>query len=263
MKLAIYTINAFVGNNFKGNVAAVCPLSEWLPNATLQSIAKELNLSDTAFYIPSKEGFSLRWFTPVAEIDLCGHATLAAAHVISSLEKDAKETICFQTLSGNLFVTVTDNYLTMDFPSRPPQKCELPQPLTKGLGANPQDVMLSRDYVAIFSTEKEVLNLKPDFDVLKTLDGCGVIATAPGDKADFISRFFAPKFGINEDPVTGSAHCTLTPYWANRLNKQKLLAYQLSERGGIIWCELSDDRVILSGKCERKSKNIVKIPFDG
>jgi PhzF family phenazine biosynthesis protein len=248
MKLNLYQIDAFANEIFQGNPAAVCPLDKWLPDKILQSIAEENNLSETAYYVPTETGFHIRWFTPKVEIDLCGHATLATAYVIFNLLGYTKDIIKFDSRSGELIVSQNNEWLTMDFPSQPAHSCELKEELIVGLGKQPLEVLSSEDYLVVFKTEEDIISLKPNFEVLSQLEWRGVIVTAPGYDFDFVSRFFAPKFGINEDPVTGSAHCALTPYWAGKLNKTKLTAKQLSKRTGELVCELNSDRVLISGK---------------
>ena len=259
MELTLYQIDAFTDKVFKGNPAAVCPLKGWLADADLQAVAEENNLSETAFYVPAEAGFHLRWFTPKVEVDLCGHATLATAFVIFNILNYADDTIKFETRSGELTVTKRNDLLVMDFPSQPAKPCATPELLVKGLGKAPIEVLSSDDYMAVYKDEKDVVALKPNFDALAKLDSRGVIATAPGKDLDFVSRFFAPGHGINEDPVTGSAHCTLTPYWAGKLNKTKLSARQVSKRTGYIECELKGNRVFLSGKAVKYMEGRVTI----
>lgn len=247
MKIKLYQVDAFASRTFEGNPAAVCPLENWLGDALLQAIAEENNLSETAFFVPSEKGFKLRWFTPVKEIDLCGHATLATAHVIFGKLGYSKQVIIFETRSGELFVKKKGYLLEMDFPAAPPRPCGLSETLVKGLGERPVEVLAADDYLAVFDSEATVRAIIPDYALLSQLDLRGVIATAPGVDVDFVSRFFAPKFGIPEDPVTGSAHCELAPYWAGKLDKNILTAKQVSRRGGNITCELKGDRVLLSG----------------
>lgn len=247
MKIKQYQIDAFATRAFEGNPAAVCPLESWLDDGILQAIAEENNLSETAFFVPSKKGFELRWFTPVKEVDLCGHATLASAHVIFEIFGYAKQAITFETRSGDLFVERHGKLLKMDFPARPPAPCMLSEILLKGLGQRPVEVLAANDYMAVFDSEATVRAITPDQSLLSQLNLRGVIATARGTDVDFVSRFFAPKSGIPEDPVTGSAHCTLAPYWANKLGKNILSARQVSKRGGNIACEVNSGRVMLSG----------------
>ena len=248
MKLKQYQVDAFATRVFEGNPAAVCPLESWLDDGLLQAIANENNLSETAFFVPVERGFHLRWFTPVAEVDLCGHATLATAHVLFDILNFPDKQIIFQTRSGELVVESTDGLLTMNFPARPPVLQPMSGALAEALGHTPQEVWAANDYIAVFESEEIVRSIAPDFAKLQELDLCGVIVTAPGKDVDFVSRFFAPKIGIPEDPVTGAAHCELTPYWAQRLGKTSFEARQLSARGGRLSCRLDENRVILAGK---------------
>lgn len=247
MKIKQYQVDAFATRAFEGNPAAVCPLKSWLDDDLLQAIAEENNLSETAFFVPSEKGFKLRWFTPVKEVDLCGHATLAAAHVIFEALGYDKPVIAFETRSGDLFVNKKGRQLEMDFPACPPTPCDLPETLAEGLGQRPIEVWAADDYLAVFDSEATVRAITPNQALLGQLDLRGVIITAPGRDVDFVSRFFAPKFGIPEDPVTGSAHCALAPYWASKLGKNILSARQLSRRGGNLTCEVKADRVTLTG----------------
>jgi len=247
MKLKQYQVDAFATRAFQGNPAAVCPLAHWLDDYLLQAIAEENNLSETAFFVPTAQGFHLRWFTPVKEVELCGHATLAAAHVLFDILGYHKPMITFETLSGDLFVEKRGGKLQMNFPATPPSVCNFPEILVQGLGVHPIEVLAADDYVVVFDSELTVSNITPNHALLSQLDLRGVIVTAPGITVDFVSRFFAPKLGVPEDPVTGSAHCALTPYWAKKLGKNVLTAKQISKRGGDIFCELSADRVVLSG----------------
>lgn len=249
MKIPYYQIDAFASDRFIGNPAGVCILEKWLPNDTLQKIAFENNLSETAFLVSRHDHFELRWFTPAIEVDLCGHATLAAAFVIFKCFAYAEMSVRFQSKSGLLSVVQSGELLILDFPARPPVFCDPPETLIRGLGHQPVEVGRSvRDYVAVFSKAEEILALKPDWLILGQLDCLGIMATAPGEEVDFVSRFFAPRAGVLEDPVTGSAHCTLIPYWAARLGKQKLVAWQLSKRGGELFCKDAGDRVKIGGK---------------
>lgn len=248
MKIKQYQVDAFATRAFEGNPAAVCPLDSWLDDIQLQAIAEENNLSETAFFVPSEKGFYLRWFTPVKEIDLCGHATLAAAHTLFDSLGYAKPAITFETRSGDLFVTRKGQLLEMDFPACPPTPCLLPELLAEGLGQRPLAVLAADDYIAVFDNEATIRAITPNQILLGQLDLRGVAVTAPGVEVDFVSRFFAPKYGIAEDPVTGSAHCELAPYWANKLGKRILSAKQVSRRGGNIVCEVNVDRVRLSGQ---------------
>jgi len=247
MQIRQYQIDAFASRAFAGNPAAVCPLADWLDDDLLQAIAEENNLSETAFFVPSAGGFRLRWFTPKTEVDLCGHATLAAAHVLFDILGYPEPRIRFETRSGELRVQRQGSLIQMDFPVQPPEVCAAPDLLVKGLGRQPVAVLAAADYLAVFDDEESVLAIAPDHALLSQLDRRGVIVTAPGRNLDFVSRFFAPRLGVPEDPVTGSAHCALTPYWAARLGKNSLVARQLSKRGGDLLCELRDDRVLISG----------------
>lgn len=247
MKLKIYQIDAFAQKVFEGNPAAVCPLDFWLEDDLLQKIAEENNLSETAFFVPCEKGFELRWFTPVKEVDLCGHATLACAHVLYQHLGFTGEQICFQTKSGELLAEKSDQGFSLNFPASFPKPIEAPEDLSVGLGISPQQVLAALDYIVVLNDEDEVNALSPDFLKWMTLDLRGVVVTAPGNTVDFVSRCFFPKLRVNEDPVTGSAHCELMPYWAKRLNKDKLVARQLSKRSGTLACQIKDDRVILTG----------------
>ncbi|RLB01765.1 MAG: isomerase [Deltaproteobacteria bacterium] len=248
MEIQIFQVDAFTKHVFKGNPAAVCPLNEWLGDYILQKIAAENNLSETAFFVKKNDIYELRWFTPRTEVDLCGHATLAAAFVIFNFFEDSLHSVTFETMSGKLVVEKEEtDLLFMDFPSRRGQPCDLPEELIRALGEEPAEVFLSRDYLVVYESENQIKRINPNMDLLEKLDSLGVIITAPGDEVDFVSRFFAPKVGVPEDPVTGSAHCTLIPYWSNRLKKKKLRAHQLSPRGGEIFCEDLGKRVRIGG----------------
>ena len=244
----MYVVDAFADRVFTGNPAAVCLLDHWLPDPVLRSIAAENNLSETAFIVRNASRQALRWFTPEVEVDLCGHATLAAAHVLYEHEGFTGEALHFETRSGILAVTRHTDWFRLDFPSRPAEPCAMPVDLERGLGRAPSRVARARDYLAVFETEEEVRGLRPDFTALARVECLGVIATAPGDTCDFVSRFFAPRAGILEDPVTGSAHCTLIPYWSARLGRTDLSARQVSHRGGKLQCEHRGDRVGILGK---------------
>ena len=249
MELTLYQIDAFASEVFKGNPAAVCPLEHWLDDAVMQAIAEENNLSETAFFVRTQNGFDLRWFTPVDEVDLCGHATLASAYVVFHILKYDRPAVDFFTRSGKLSVAQNDGLLTMDFPAKLLRACEKIPTLEKALGKAPAELLSDGDdYLAIFGSEREIRAIAPDMHTLKTLDCRGVIVSAKGDSADFVSRFFAPRLGVDEDPVTGSTHCVLTPYWAGRIGKNRLSAQQLSKRGGELVCELRGNRVSLSGR---------------
>lgn len=243
-----YIVDAFTDSLFSGNPAAVCPLGKWLPDATMQHIAFENNLAETAFFVNENDGYYIRWFTPEVEVDLCGHATLAAAHVVFNyLDKDKSE-VTFNSRSGLLKVTKNDNLLTLDFPLDTYEPVELSGESLDCFNIKPIETYKGKtDHLFVFKTEFEIEMIIPHLENITSLGGRGVIITAPGRNADFVSRFFAPQAGINEDPVTGSAHTTLTPYWANKMGKTKLTALQLSRRGGKLVCELKNDRVLISG----------------
>lgn len=250
MRIPIYQIDAFADRLFVGNPAAVCPLEHWLDDALLQSIAAENNLSETAYFVRNGERYALRWFTPLAEVDLCGHATLAAAYVVFRfLQPDAEEVI-FDTRSGELRVRRAGDWLHLDFPSWPPESCPAPEALLRGLGSAPDAVFRAPQYyLARYATEAAVRALTPDMEAFRELDLMAVIATAPGDgEADFVSRVFAPRVGVPEDPVTGSAHSVLTPYWSAELKKPRLLAHQRSRRGGVLMCAQHGERVEIAGQ---------------
>ena len=247
MKLDIYKINAFSEKLFKGNPAAVIPLKQWLPNNLMQNIAYENNLSETAFFISSGKGYHIRWFTPKSEVKLCGHATLATAYVVFNILNENSNEIVFDSLSGKLTVKKIGDKFTLDFPLQKPTECEIPSKLIDGLGKKPIACYKNEDYLAVYKKQSDILNITPDFNILKQLDLRGLIITAPGIEFDFISRFFVPKLGIDEDPVTGSAHTQLTPYWAKKLNKLKLKAKQVSSRGGVLYCEQKHDRAMITG----------------
>ncbi|OFX09857.1 MAG: isomerase [Alphaproteobacteria bacterium RIFOXYD12_FULL_60_8] len=248
MKLPIFQIDAFADGPFTGNPAAVVPMAEWLEEEKLQAIAAENNLSETAFFVGSQGSYALRWFTPNCEVDLCGHATLAAAHVILSTMEPGREEVTFRTLSGGLTVRREDDLYSMDFPALTGEDVEAPPGLAEILGVNPIELRMGKDLLALVDSVETVRRAAPDFARLSAeVEARGVILTAPGRKYDFVSRFFAPRAGIPEDPVTGSAHCMLAPFWAKRLGKTRFTARQLSLRGGTVWCEVKGDRVILKG----------------
>lgn len=248
MSIPYYQVDAFTGSLFAGNPAGVAILSEWLADDVMQSIAAENNLAETAFVVSRGASFDLRWFTPEMEVDLCGHATLAAAHVLFTHLGYRNVSMEFQTRSGLLAVTRSESLLTLDFPSRPALPCETPAGLVEGLGSEPLEVYKSRDYLAVFESEEAVRGLRPKMDILAKLPSLGIIVTAPGHAWDFVSRFFAPAAGVPEDPVTGSAHCTLIPYWAKRLKRSQLQALQVSKRGGELFCAERGERVAISGR---------------
>jgi len=280
MRLPIYQIDAFAAGLFQGNPAAVCPLDAWLPTETLQAIAMENNLSETAFYVPQGPAgrYGLRWFTPAVEIELCGHATVATASVIQEIRRETTEPrLFFETLSGELTVDRDGGLYVLDFPANPPQPCPIPPQLIEALGAEPESVLGARDYLCVYRTADQVRQLAPDMGKLTQLDRRGIIVTAPGadgagvpahsgqrtdfvSRADFVSRFFAPAKGVPEDPVTGSAHTTLIPYWSRRLGKPKLFARQISRRGGELWCEDLGNRVKIGGRAVHYLTGEISVP---
>ena len=248
MKLQIFQLDAFANRRFGGNPAAVVVLPEWLPDEKLQAIAQENNLAETAFVVPGGTNFDLRWFTPEIEVDLCGHATLASAHVMFKHGYTDEATVVFRYQGGTLRVTREDGLLAMDFPARPARRINLDASVTRALGAEPSELHRARDLLAVYGSQAEVEALRPDFAAVAKLDTFAVIASAPGDQCDFVSRFFAPGAGVPEDPATGSSHCTLVPYWSNRLGKSKLHARQLSKREGELFCEDQGERVRIAGR---------------
>jgi PhzF family phenazine biosynthesis protein len=248
MELSLYQVDAFADRLFAGNPAAVCPLDSWLPDAVMQAIAAENNLSETAFFVPRGEDYDLRWFTPTVEVDLCGHATQASGFIVMSRLAPQRSSVRFHTRSGPLSVTRQGEMFAIDLPSQPPEPCTMPDKIIAALGRKPAQVLGAVKYLAVYDGEADVAGLAPDTAAMTDIDRDGVIVTAPGRDCDFVSRYFAPHAGIPEDPVTGSAHCTLVPYWARRLGKTKLQARQISRRGGELFCELIGDRVRIAGR---------------
>lgn len=253
MRIPLFHVDAFAEQPFSGNPAAVCLLDSWLDDESLRKVAAENNLSATAFLVPRGHGYDLRWFTSRCEVRLCGHATLASGYVVLNLLQPGLESVEFQTrFSGAVAVRKDHERFLMDFPALFPQNCStMPVPLLRalGLGQAPSEVLEGNDtYLAVLDSHRSIRNVRPDFALLEQLHPFAVIVTAPGEDTDFVSRYFAPSYGILEDPVTGSAHCSLTPYWAKRLGKPQLHARQLSERGGELWCEWAGERVLLRGK---------------
>ena len=247
-EVPIYQVDAFASRVFAGNPAAVCPLDDWLPDAVLQAIAVENNLSETAFFVKNGADFDLRWFTPAAEVDLCGHATLGSAYVIANYLDNGSTEVRFHSRSGPLTVTREGDLYTLDFPALPPERLDDSAEVAEALGAAVAELWDEMDLMAVFASEAEVAALAPDMAKVVRLETRGVIATAPGESCDFVSRFFAPRAGIPEDPVTGSAHCILTPYWATRLGKTRMSARQISARGGELEVEARGERVRISGR---------------
>jgi predicted PhzF superfamily epimerase YddE/YHI9 len=262
MDLPIFQIDAFASKLFEGNPAAVCPLEKWLPDKLMQSIAAENNLSETAFFVPKDDGYHIRWFTPVAEVDLCGHATLATAYVIFEELGRKQETITFNSRSGPLAVSSKDKWLVMDFPQQPPVACAVPDEIVAAFDRPPVECLRSEDYLIVMDHEEDVKSAMPDYAPLRKLDLRGVIITAKSASYDFVTRFFAPKYGIPEDPVTGSAYTQLAPYWAGQLGLQCMKARQVSLRGGDLICELVGDRVHIYGRAVKYMEGTISIDPD-
>jgi len=260
MNLTMFQIDAFAERVFEGNPACVIPLQQWLDDSLLQAIAEENNLSETAFFVPVQDSYELRWFTPVEEVDLCGHATLASAYVLFEKLAYSKPDIHFETRSGRLTVSRHGQEFWLTFPATVPQPCDTPPALVAGLGKVPKQTLLGFDYIAVYESEDDIKALDPDFAKLQTLDFRGVIATAPGRDTDFVSRCFFPKLRVNEDPVTGSAHCELAPFWGAQLNRKTLRARQLSRRGGLIMCEVNGAQVILKGRASHYMTGEITVP---
>ena len=261
MKLTIYQVDAFTDKLFGGNPAAVIPLNAWIDDALMQKIAEENNLAETVFFVPKQDGFHIRWFTPELEIDLCGHATLAAAFVLFELLEYTNDTIIFYSQSGPLKVYRDGAFLALDFPSWKPERvADYPDELLKGLGVIEHlGVYKNRDFIVELEAQKDVLAIKPDLSLLNKIDVIGIVVTSPGTNCDFVSRFFAPNCGVPEDPVTGSSHAQLIPFWAEKLGKTNMHAFQLSKRGGELWCEQKGDRVIIKGKAAFYMKGEISV----
>lgn len=251
MQLPIYQVDAFTDKLFGGNPAAVVPLKTWLSDELMQKIAFENNLSETAFFVPNETGFDIRWFTPTVEVNLCGHATLATSFVIFNVLKYANDTILFGSKSGILKVRKDDKWLELDFPAQETHATEAPKGLIESIGKKPKEIYRAADdYLLVYASQKDIEELNPDFGALKNIQARGIIVTAKAKskKIDFVSRFFGPSVGVNEDPVTGSAHTKLVPYWAKVLDKNELIAEQISSRKGYLKCKLADNRVLMAGK---------------
>jgi PhzF family phenazine biosynthesis protein len=264
MRVPLFQVDAFTSQPFTGNPAAVCPLDRWLDDELLRKVAAENNLSETAFLVPRGADYQLRWFTPRCEVKLCGHATLASAYVIFNRLKPESKSVRFATrFSGTLTVWKEDDLFLMDFPAMACRTCAgVPAELVRALGARPLSVELAEgndDYIAVYETEGAIRNIRPDFAQLEQLHPFAVAITAPAENADFVSRYFAPSYGIAEDPVTGSVHCALAPYWAERLGKTHLHARQVSQRGGELWCEIAGERVILKGNAVVAMEGVLAI----
>jgi PhzF family phenazine biosynthesis protein len=249
MQIPFYQVDAFTNRLFSGNPAGVCPLNEWLPDETMQKIAMENNVSETAFFVKKDNGFHIRWFTPKVEVNLCGHATLASAHVIFNHLGFNDETVSFESRSGILNVNREGDLLILDFPANMPIRTALPDDFVKALNITPVQCFRGKeDYLLLYKSQKEIEALMPDFRYLEKVDARAVIVTAPAEKVDFVSRFFGPRVGVDEDPVTGSAHTVLIPFWAEKLGKTEMKALQLSRRGGTLFCRLRGDRVDIGGQ---------------
>jgi len=258
-KVKLFQIDAFASKAFEGNPAAVCPLKTWLSDATMQAIAVENNLSETAFFVENKGVYDIRWFSPTVEVNLCGHATIASAYVLFEELGFADETIIFQSKSGELTVSKDQDKYVLDFPRQQAKPCSIPEPIQQAFGDAIQACLKAEDYIVVLQSEDDVMHAVPDLNLLKKLDLRGVCITAKSNQYDFISRFFAPNYGIDEDPVTGSSFTQLTPYWAEVLGRNKLNAKQVSLRGGEVWCELRDDRVLIAGYASLYLKGYVYI----
>lgn len=261
-KQELYQVDAFAAELFRGNPAAVCILEHWLPEGLMQAIAGENNLSETAFAVPVKDGYEIRWFTPVTEVALCGHATLATAHVLFSTREPQSDHLKFYSRErGVLTVSRDGDWLILDFPADPPKPVPMPEGMREAMGAEPLECLQgSTDYLLVYPDQEAVDALRPDFMRLRGIMARGVIASAPGREVDFVSRFFAPQSGVDEDPVTGSAHTLLTPFWAGRLGKQSLTAHQRSQRGGFLKCEIRGDRVRIAGRAITYLKAEIYLP---
>jgi PhzF family phenazine biosynthesis protein len=264
LKIPLYHVDAFADELFGGNPAAVMPLERWLADELLQSIAAENNLSETAFLVAGQDGYELRWFTPTVEVDLCGHATLASAHVLYEHLGYAGESVRFFTRSGELGVSRDGSGITMDFPGQRMVEAPVDEAVSRALGAVPEAVVIAAENptmaVYVFASETDVAALEPDFRALRLASKHAIIATAPGARHDFVSRFFGPQLGIDEDPVTGSAHCCLVPYWARRLGRDELNARQISARGGELLCRWCDGRVVMTGRAVTYLQGAVFLP---
>jgi PhzF family phenazine biosynthesis protein len=259
LKLNLYQIDAFAKNIFEGNPAGVCPLDEWLEDNIMQKIANENNLSETAFFVEENNKFHIRWFTPSNEVDMCGHATLASAYIIFEILNYKKDEIIFNSKSGILKVTKDNDKFKMNFPIQEIIKCNMPNNIIKAFETKPIECYKSMDYILIFENEEDIINAKPNLELLKDIDTRGIIITSKSKKYDFINRFFAPKYGIDEDPVTGSAFTQLIPYWNTILNKDIFIAKQVSQRGGEVFCKLQNDRVEISGYAMKYLEGVIEL----
>ncbi|MCF7807799.1 MAG: PhzF family phenazine biosynthesis protein [Candidatus Marinimicrobia bacterium] len=258
MELTLYQVDAFAERSFEGNPAAVIPLESWIQDEMMQAIALENNLSETAFFVPDGKAYQIRWFTPLNEVDLCGHATLASAYVLFDELGYKGSQIEFQSRSGLLRVQKKDDWFQLDFPAQPARPCEIPDQILRSFG-NALECLVSEDYLVVLPDEISVKKAVPNFLDLSSMDMRGIAITAPAERYDFVSRFFAPNEGINEDPVTGSSFTQLIPYWSKRLGKERMIAKQVSARGGIVLCEMAEDRVLISGKAVLYMQGIIHI----
>ncbi|MBN2174932.1 MAG: PhzF family phenazine biosynthesis protein [Bacteroidales bacterium] len=261
-KIPLYQVDAFTDKVFRGNPAAVCPLEIWPDERLMQLIGMENNLSETAFLVKNEDFYEIRWFTPKTEVDLCGHATLASAFVIFNFLEPQLDQVVFKTgKHGILRVFKTDGRITLDFPAMPASPAIIKKEITESLGKLPDELLKTNNLLAVYDSEDTIKSLSPDFNLMKKLEYHGVIVTAPGNNCDFVSRYFAPSVGINEDPVTGSAHTTLIPYWSERLGKDDLVAQQLSERKGQLFCKYLQNRVHISGNAVLFLKGEIQIGY--
>ena len=261
MNIDLYQVDAFASKPFEGNPAAVCPLEAWLDDTLLQAIATENNLSETAFFVPTESGYHLRWFTPSVEVDLCGHATLAAAWVIFNVLGDSAETLAFETRSGQLLVQRDGDELAMDFPAKVVEPLAMEAEVKAALGINEiEELLISDDIVVVVNDAQLIESLTPDMQQMKHLPGRGIVVTAKGSDVDFVSRWFGPKVGVEEDPVTGSAHTSLAPFWAKKLGKRQLTARQGGARKGALSCEIEGERVIIKGCVAPYLKGVITLP---
>jgi PhzF family phenazine biosynthesis protein len=263
MRIPLFQVDAFARRALEGNPAAVCPLEAWLPDETMQAIAAENNLSETAFFVPEGDGYAIRWFTPEVEVELCGHATLASAFVVFNELGFAGETVVFDSRSGPLPVTRDGDRLTLDFPAQPPEPCPSPPEVGTAFGTPPVECLQSADLLVVFDDAATVRSAQPDTGLLGRLPARGIIITAADEEYDFVARFFAPAVGVPEDPVTGSAYTQLAPYWASRTGKTRFRAKQVSKRGGEVACELAGDRVLITGTAIRTVKGVFELDLPG
>ena len=243
-----YVVDAFTDAVFHGNQAAICILDEWIPEQLMMNITRENNFSETAFAVKEDSKYHLRWFTPGGEIDLCGHATLACAYVLFRFYIQDCSEVTFTTLSGDLIVRKNDDLLEMEFPAYELKKVQVTDEMTDAIGARPREAFMGRDLLCVFDNEDTIRNLSPDMDKVKTLDGLLLQVTAPGKLCDSVSRSFAPKLNVIEDPVCGSGHCHIVPYWVEKLGKDNIIAYQASNRGGTLYCRMAGEKVYMAGK---------------